>query len=98
MTSGNIGPGLDLLAPCAEALRSHRARQNADRLAADARWVATDLVFTTGHGTPIEPRTVNRRFATLCVATEARPIRVHDLRHGCVSLQFFCRSVYRHAR
>ena len=48
---------IPLPAPCVDALRGHRARQNADRLAAGARWVATELVFTTRHGTPVEPRT-----------------------------------------
>lgn len=77
---------IPLPAPYGEALRSHRAQQNSDRLAAGTRWVATDLVFTTKHGTPIEPRTVNRMFPTLTDATTLRPVRVHDLRHGCVSL------------
>lgn len=43
-----------------KALRAHRARQNADRLATGTRWVTTDLVFTTRRGTPIEPRTGSR--------------------------------------
>jgi integrase len=77
---------IPLPAPCVEALRSHRARQNSDRLAAGARWVAMDLVFTTRHGTPVEPRTVNRMFRSLTDAADLRPVRVHDLRHGCVSL------------
>jgi integrase len=69
-----------------EALRSHQARQNSDRLTAGARWAATDLVFTTRHGTPVKPRTVNRMFLALTDAADLRPVRVHDLRHGCVSL------------
>jgi len=77
---------IPLPAPCVEALRSHQARQNSDRLAAGARWAATDLVFTTRHGTPVEPRTVNRMFLALTDAADLRPVRVHDLRHGCVSL------------
>jgi integrase len=77
---------IPLPAPCVEALRSHRARQNSDRLAAGPRWMATDLVFTTRHGTPVEPRTVNRMFQALTDAASLRPVRVHDLRHGCVSL------------
>lgn len=77
---------IPLPAPCVEALRSHRARQHSDRLAAGTRWVETDLVFTTKHGTPIEPRTVNRMFRALTDAANLRPARVHDLRHGCVSL------------
>lgn len=77
---------IPLPGPCLEALRAHRARQNSDRLAAGARWVAMDLVFTTRHGTPVEPRTVNRMFRTLTDDADLRPVRVHDLRHGCVSL------------
>ena len=77
---------IPLPTPCVEALRAHRARQNADRLAAGARWVTSDLVFTTRHGTPVEPRTVNRMFRALTDAADLRPIRIHDLRHGCVSL------------
>lgn len=77
---------IPLPTPCVEVLRAHRARQNADRLAAGARWVATEQVFTTRHGTPVEPRTVNRMFRALTDAADLRPIRVHDLRHGCVSL------------
>jgi integrase len=77
---------IPLPAPCEEALRAHRARQNTDRLAAGARWIATELVFTTRHGTPIEPRTVNRMFRALTDAAGLRPVRLHDLRHGCVSL------------
>jgi integrase len=77
---------IPLPAPCVEALRAHRARQNTDRLAAGTRWVTSDLVFTTRHGTPIEPRTVNRMFRALTDAAGLRPVRLHDLRHGCVSL------------
>jgi integrase len=77
---------IPLPGPCVEALRTHRARQNTDRLAAGPRWVTTELVFTTRHGTPIEPRTVNRMFRTLTDTADLRPVRLHDLRHGCVSL------------
>ncbi len=55
-------------------------------MAAGARWVTTDLVFTTKHGTPVEPRTLNRTFQMLTARPGLRPARVHDLRHGCVSL------------
>ena len=40
---------------CVTALRARRAQQNADRLAAGEKWTASDLVFTTRNGTPIEP-------------------------------------------
>ena len=42
---------IPLPTPCVEALRSHQARQNSDRLAAGARWTSTDwyLPLDTAH-------------------------------------------------
>ncbi|MGV9972434.1 tyrosine-type recombinase/integrase [Nocardia beijingensis] len=39
-------------------------------------------------GTPLEPRNVNRAFAQLVKKADARPIRLHDLRHSCATLLF----------
>ena len=49
-----------LLAPSAvEALRVHRIRQGAERLAAGPGWQnASDLIFTTAAGGPLHPNTV----------------------------------------
>jgi len=43
-------------------------------------------VFVTRNGTPFEPRNVTRMFGDLCEAHGIRPVRLHDLRHTCVSL------------
>ena len=50
-------PGL-----CVTALKIRRRQQDADRARAGAAWIETGLVFTTRHGTPIEPRNFNRSF------------------------------------
>ena len=41
-------------------LRSHRAAQAAERLAAGDRWDDHGLIFATEHGTPVEPRNILR--------------------------------------
>jgi integrase len=67
-----------------EALRAHRAAQLQERLAARA-WADEALVFTTGLGTPLEPRNVLRSFHALCDRAEVRRVRIHDLRHAAAS-------------
>jgi integrase len=48
-------------------------------------WVDGNLVFTTGAGTAIEPRNVNRSWTALSAAAGVRPVRLHDLRHSAAS-------------
>ncbi|QKW51059.1 tyrosine recombinase XerC [Streptomyces buecherae] len=73
---------------CVAALRARRAEQQGDRLAAGDKWKggASDLVFMTKNGTPIEPRNLNRSFTALCDRANIRRVRFHDLRHTCASL------------
>jgi integrase len=71
---------------CVQALRRRKAAQAADRLAAGERWIETDLVFTTRHGTPIEPRNFARTFEELREQAGVRRIRLHDTRHTCATL------------
>ncbi|WP_053715693.1 tyrosine-type recombinase/integrase [Saccharothrix sp. NRRL B-16348] len=78
---------IPLPAPLVTVLRRHRAVQAGDKLAAK-RWVDTGLVFTTPHGTPIEPRNINRTFEALCVRAGVRVIRVHDMRHTAATILF----------
>jgi integrase len=67
------------------ALRNHRRRQFEERLAAGSRWHDGGLVFTTGIGTPLEPRALNEDFERVVMAAGLRRIRLHDLRHSCAT-------------
>lgn len=69
-----------------DALREHRARQAAERLSAGPAWQDSGLVFTTAHGTPIEPRNLNRHWYALRTRCGLPGVRLHDLRHTCVTL------------
>ncbi len=71
---------------CATALKLRRAEQAAARAQAGDRWQASDLIFTTRWGTPIEPRNFNRSFEARCVRAGVPRIRVHDTRHTCASI------------
>lgn len=77
---------LGLPAALVDILRAHRREQAADRLAAKM-WADPDLIFTTGIGTPLEPRNVNRDWDAVCTRAGVK-IRLHDLRHAAASLAF----------
>ena len=76
-----------------QVIKSHRQRQNADRLAAGDEWKGTENkenghVFTTARGEPIHPDTVSSLMASLTTRhnkanpAKALPLaRLHDLRH-----------------
>jgi integrase len=74
-----------LPAVCVSALQEHRAKQETGRRKAGDSWQESGLVFTTAIGTAVEPRNVNRWFATLCERAGLRPVRLHDLRHTCAT-------------
>jgi integrase len=77
---------LDLPATLAARLKEHRTRQLEDRMAVGTRWVETGLVFTSGIGTPVDPRHVKRHLDPLLTKAGLPHFRVHDLRHFCASL------------
>jgi integrase len=71
----------------AAALRSHRARQSEQRLAAGKEWQDQGLVFATRKGTPVEPRRLDAEFKRLLrKAGLSNSIRLHDSRHFAASL------------
>lgn len=78
---------LGLPAALVEVLREHRRDQLRERMAARV-WVDPDLVFTTGVGTPLEPRNVNRAWSAVCERAGVKGVRLHDLRHAAASLAF----------
>jgi hypothetical protein len=58
----------------AAALMIRRTQQDGERKAAGEIWQQTNdtpsLVFTGRYGTPIDPRTLNRKFTARCQAAE----------------------------
>jgi integrase len=72
------------------ALTIRRVQQETEREADGEIWQQTEempsLVFTGRYGTPVDPRTLNRKFTARCEAAGVRPITVHDARHTCATL------------
>lgn len=69
-----------------EALREHRRRQGQEREQLGPRWGDLGFVFTTPVGTPIDPRNCSRIVQDACRSAGVRVVRLHDFRHGAVSL------------
>jgi len=81
---------VDLDALTVEALRAHRKRQAAERLASLGSWPVdgpeAGLVFTDEVGRPIHPAWVTRRFIALADSAGLPRIRLHDMRHSVATL------------
>ena len=71
---------------CVAALRIRQVQQQADRTRAAGAWVDTGLVFTTRHGTAVEPRNFSRSFDRCIVKAQVPRITVHGTRKTCGSL------------
>jgi hypothetical protein len=71
---------------CVTALKARRKQQDADRSRAGDGWIDTGLVFTTRHGTPIEPRNFGRSFDRCIIAARVPGITVHGTRKTFASL------------
>jgi integrase len=56
---------INLATPTVAALKRHKAEQKKERLAS-AVWTDTGYVFTTGVGTPLDPRNVAKQFESNC--------------------------------
>lgn len=72
---------------CALALREHKTRQAADRLAAGRLWQDNNLVFASTVGTPLDDHNVRRTFRKITEAAGLGTTWVpRELRHTFVSL------------
>jgi integrase len=71
---------------CLSALIEHRARQEQERIIAGSRWKDAGFVFTTGIGTPLEPRNLERDYRQILESAGLPYVRIHDLRHTAATL------------
>jgi integrase len=69
-----------------QRLLEHRERQLAEREELGTRWPDLGFVFTSVVGTPIDPRNCTREVQRACERAGLRRVRLHDFRHGCVSV------------
>lgn len=69
-----------------DALIAHQHRQNQERLDLGGGWPDLGFVFTTPVGTPIDPRNCTRVVQKALSSAGVRAVRLHDFRHGCVSV------------
>jgi integrase len=67
-------------------MRTHRATQNAEKLALGAGYRDDGLVFTHEDGSPLRPEWVTKRFHALAGEAGLPRIHLHDLRHSAASL------------
>ncbi len=67
-------------------VKSHKARQNAEKLALGAGYADENLVFAREDGAPLRPEWVSKRFHVLTDTAELPRIHLHDLRHSAASM------------
>jgi integrase len=67
-------------------LRSHGARQDADRRRLGPRYHENDLVFCNPDGTAWPPETFTKQFAQITRSIGMKGFRFHDLRHAFATL------------
>lgn len=70
----------------ARALRIHRAAQDDERCELGDRWPQSGHVFTRPIGTPIDPANCTKLVQAACKSAGLRKVRLHDFRHGYVSV------------
>lgn len=71
---------------CLSAMAAHHAARQRQGGEPGRPTKPTGYVFGTRYGTPLEPRNLTRRFNERCEEFGMRRVRLHDLRHTCVSL------------
>jgi integrase len=82
------GRSIQLTRQAVEALRSHRKRQNEERLRLGGLWEDRSLVFPAQVGTPMNAKNLTVRSFKPLLERAGLPhsVRIHDLRHTCATL------------
>ncbi len=88
LPKGGKGRSIKLSRKAIEALRSHRAWQEAEeKLRLGSLWQDNDLVFPTTTGTTMSGTNLQgRHFKPLLQKAGLPAIRLHDLRHTCATI------------
>lgn len=68
------------------SLRAHKARQDEECAAIGASWHGSGHVFTSTIGTPLDPDNTTKFVKRALKTAGVRDVRMHDFRHGCVSV------------
>ena len=68
------------------ALERHRTQQVQERADLGLPWQESDHVFTTAVGTPLDPDNTTKLVKRALKTAGVRDVRMHDFRHGCVSV------------
>lgn len=68
------------------ALERHRVQQVQEREDLGLAWQNSGHVFTTALGTPLDPDNTTKTVKRALKAAGVRDVRMHDFRHGCVSV------------
>jgi integrase len=77
---------IPLPAPVLATLKAHLTAQERERTQLGERWPSSGFVFTTPIGTPIDPDNCSKLVRAALKQAGVRTVRMHDLRHGCVSV------------
>jgi integrase len=82
------GRSIKITDHAADALKRHRAAQNAERLKMGSGWHDEGLVFCTVRGAPLRRGTVHQGSFKPLLKSAGLPkdTRLHDLRHTCATL------------
>jgi len=72
---------IDLYPDTVAALRTHKARQNAQRLRVGDLWKDNDLVFCVADGGMMNPHNVLRNLRVIQQKASLPPFTIHELRH-----------------
>jgi integrase len=87
LPKNGTGRSVKLSQRAVEALKSHRAYQNEERLKAGSLWQDHDLVFPTAIGTTMSGTNLTgRHFKPLLKKAGLPASRLHDLRHTCATI------------
>jgi integrase len=77
---------LELTPELLDVLRSHRARQGAERLEVGEAWVDEGLIFSTAIGGRLQPSHFSHAFATMAERAGLGHWHLHEARHTAASL------------